>query len=863
MIYIRYILTSLFFLIGYLSYGQVKNPIYKEVLNIDSVANKFLIDLIQHNLPFDSLLSIRLNLISNYHAEDKMLILIQLGKKLFRESRYSFSAIVFDSAIKISSFLNNKNIRTELNVLLARASLYNGDSARAKLILNNELERVSEFEISMENQLRLQDALSEYFIVAKEFKKSKVYQKNADSLASFLSADNESYIFHLRLSIYFNSLIKNYKEASKSNLKLISTLTPAAETYAELLSNQGLYYFELLKLDSSESYYRQSINLLVKKYPKNSIRMLYKLFNYANTVYELQQYETADSIFYEIDSLVRDKLDLTKSSSNKDYWGIYIVNLCKILTNLQRKTNAEIDYFRWVSKIDSLLSISEIESSLESQSKIIAYDVLFRYFQKSKHIRANIYFEKLYGLYLENVKSAVLGFSDIELSTFLVNNKYGGFNSYFNYYDPELMKGEYLKWLFDFSIVNKGIGLRKKLFLEGSLNNGFDYIKKQLKSDEIAVNFYKYNKIVHSNIENKEITYIALVVSPILEAPIFFNLCSENELDSFINNRSNGNILNSVIPDDFYRGSSVGLRKNSIDNLQKIYNTIWKPILDKFGNISKVYYSSTGLLNEINLSILKSSKSTYSNENIDFYNLIFLDEISNVKGNFVDSIQKVLLVGGLDYGKKLNVSEGWSDLIGSKLEVEEINLLLKENNVNCELLTNKMCYKKNLFQRLEQNHFDIIHISTHGFYHLNDQEGASILDPLSSSGLVLSHANLFSRNNFSSDEGILYASELRDFKLNNTKLLVISACQSGLGVHRQNNEGVYGFQWVLKHAGVEKILISLWPVPDIPTMKLLKEFYINLSIRQLEPNSALKEAQNKVKVHYPEYSSWAGFVLLN
>ncbi|HEY2012108.1 MAG TPA: CHAT domain-containing tetratricopeptide repeat protein, partial [Bryobacteraceae bacterium] len=160
----------------------------------------------------------------------------------------------------------------------------------------------------------------------------------------------------------------------------------------------------------------------------------------------------------------------------------------------------------------------------------------------------------------------------------------------------------------------------------------------------------------------------------------------------------------------------------------------------------------------------------------------------------------------------------------------------------------------------------ILHIATHGFF-LEDaadtaqpraiRGGSRIEDPLLRSGLALAGANL--RRN-AEDNGILTALEASHLNLWGTRLVTLSACETGVGEVR-NSEGVYGLRRAFVLAGAETLVMSLWPVSDRITRELMTDFYTGLK-SGLGRGEALREAQltmlKRKDRQHPFY--WASFI---
>ena len=97
--------------------------------------------------------------------------------------------------------------------------------------------------------------------------------------------------------------------------------------------------------------------------------------------------------------------------------------------------------------------------------------------------------------------------------------------------------------------------------------------------------------------------------------------------------------------------------------------------------------------------------------------------------------------------------------------------------------------------------------------------------------------------------------------LSNTELVVLSACETGLG-DIQGNEGVYGLQRAFKIAGAKYLMMSLWQVPDDETSVFMTAFYKHwLEDKQTIPE-AFHNTQSEMRKRFENPYQWAGFVLV-
>lgn len=148
-------------------------------------------------------------------------------------------------------------------------------------------------------------------------------------------------------------------------------------------------------------------------------------------------------------------------------------------------------------------------------------------------------------------------------------------------------------------------------------------------------------------------------------------------------------------------------------------------------------------------------------------------------------------------------------------------------------------------------------------FELDYSDKVQTISPLKRSGLMFSggqHAWLGREIPEGIDDGVLTADEIAGMNLTGTDLLVLSACQTGLG--EITNEGVEGLQRGFKIAGVNTIIMSLWEVSDAATEVLMTKFYTLLT-KGKSKREAFDKAVEAVKKEYPSPEYWAAFIMLD
>jgi CHAT domain-containing protein len=219
----------------------------------------------------------------------------------------------------------------------------------------------------------------------------------------------------------------------------------------------------------------------------------------------------------------------------------------------------------------------------------------------------------------------------------------------------------------------------------------------------------------------------------------------------------------------------------------------------------------------------------------------------------------------------------WKYLQWSDVEAVALNKLLKNNGLQPSMRRGYAATEES-FKTLGNPSPRIIHLATHGFFFPDVRgEGRDLRGgqeepvfkisehPMIRAGLVLAGGNHAWKTGKplkpGMEDGILTAYEISQMNLSNTELVVLSACETGLG-DIQGNEGVYGLQRAFKIAGAKYVLISLWQVPDFQTQEMMTAFYTHWLEAKRSIPDAFRAAQQAMKSKYPEPFNWAGFVLV-
>ena len=385
-------------------------------------------------------------------------------------------------------------------------------------------------------------------------------------------------------------------------------------------------------------------------------------------------------------------------------------------------------------------------------------------------------------------------------------------------------------------------------------------VSKRLKDDEACIEFVKYTANTYPWSDSiPKPHYAAMVLLPNGEAPIFVDLFDEDDLL------------------DVYE---LQPKSYDIEIGQILYSKIWGKMHRYIEGKNRVFFSPMGLLNLINIELLADSTGRTATERFNLHRVSstrnIIEKNENIDLHFVASF------GGVDYEnaqefadmmRSINTRGNWAYLQNTLLEVNNIEDLLKDSGVDVTTYTGPRA-TESVFKQLDGTQADIIHIATHGYYipqlqrtsisyFANSESAESIQDELFYSGLILSGGQkAWIDSSFKPDnnDGILTAYEISKLDLHNVDLVVLSACETGLG--DDLFDGIFGLQRAFKKAGVGSILMSLWQIDDKVTSEYMRMFY-----EKLADGNSIHEAYIgtllSMKDKYPDANYWASFVLLD
>lgn len=305
------------------------------------------------------------------------------------------------------------------------------------------------------------------------------------------------------------------------------------------------------------------------------------------------------------------------------------------------------------------------------------------------------------------------------------------------------------------------------------------------------------------------------------------------------------------------------MMKNKVVD-EKSYAHYWQAFEPEVKGKKNLYVSPDGVYNQVNLYTLKKPGGDYLISQIDIVLVGNGRDLLKMGKSGSGAAKKATLIGFPDYG-----SPTIPELPATKTEVDGINKMLKTSGYQVAQWTQQDATETNL---KSAHKISVLHIATHGYF-LQDVDKASWPigvqadnakdNVLLRSGLMFTGASEADKHNSSLDNtsnGIMTSYEAMNLDLKGTSLVVLSACETGLGEVKAG-EGVYGLQRAFLVAGAEALIMSLWKVDDAATQQLMNLFYSNW-LKGGDREKAFKQAQLQLMAKYKEPYYWGAFVMM-
>ena len=379
-------------------------------------------------------------------------------------------------------------------------------------------------------------------------------------------------------------------------------------------------------------------------------------------------------------------------------------------------------------------------------------------------------------------------------------------------------------------------------------NISWDSVRAVLKPRQVAIEF------MSAPLNEDSTMYCALLLRDTCSYPLMIPLFEENQVAGLA-----GVSLASAIK-QVYDYNGYGMQLSQI---------VWSKIQKYINRGDEVFFAPTGVLYQLAVENLPFDESHTMS---DVYNMV---RVSSTREIVLQPGKKkyktAALYGDINYSlrdtsimlanaeryrdiEKISIIDQSGDTIqrsyaqnlpGTKKEIDAIKPILDSMKIFTTVYTKDTACEES-FKALSGKKQNILHVATHGFYWKHDTLKKN---PLDRCGLLFAGANVAfggHRNALPEgvDDGILTAKEISNLDFRTTDIVVLSACETGLG--DITGDGVFGLQRAFKMAGAQTILMTLWKVDDDATQRLMTAFYRHLSSGQSK-RQAFRNAQQEVR----------------
>jgi CHAT domain-containing protein len=640
------------------------------------------------------------------------------------------------------------------------------------------------------------------------------------------------------------------------NSELISISSSAG--YGSLTVNIGKILTDMGRVNQALPYLRESVTFTRKAYPDSKMQAVIDYY------LALAHYKNGDldSTYHYYDRADRFWKNRDKSKWDQEFFKHQFLNAVLLLKSQRIEESSKVfselnnAYLDYVNYTFDLLSEYEREQ---------LYNAISNHLEIYKNYAARVEkdYRGLMNLMLASKSILLKSSNRVKERIYASNDKV----LIDQYAELQTLKQSYGKMLIDKlpkiqtdSVLNSINQLDKKLTQYSSIYKvenetpTWEKVLEKLDKREAALKIITIKEYDFDSLTFKdEIAYYALLLRK-----------SDSNGPILIQFPDNGKILDEQL--EVYRNS---IQFKLEDN--ESYESFWGFLDNYLKKIDKVYLSVDGILNNVNFKTLKNPKTEkYLIEELQINRITNFESFLFTKEPTTTKVKTAILIGNPDFPvgifqeqdqneRQLSLAE----IPGTGEEINRINLLLESSGWVSEIYEREKATEESIKNIRRPS---LLHIATHGFF-LDDQTNSNdYRRQLFNSGLIFcdlpERSDLNSINDLIrySNEGVLTSFEASELNINNTDLVVLSACETGLGSVR-NGEGVYGLQRSIIAAGARSVMMSFWKVDDEKTKELMVSFYQNW-LTGMEKRSSLRDVQLGMieKGLHPYY--WGSFVLL-
>ncbi len=751
----------------------------------------------------------------------------------------------------------------------------------AEKYLNQSLEFVKEKmgEDNLQFAMILNNIAMLYQMINKTEKAEELMQKSIFIAKKHSKEKSSTYIrLNVNLALLYQATGK-YNEAEQIYLEAIDTKKKQLGTkhpdYAQLLRNLAALYMEMERYNQVEPLLSEAQIIYREKFGIENPLFAKTTFELGAYYYAIGDYDRAKGLFeqaLEIQQKVLDEHhpDLTKTY---EYLGL---NYWQANDSEKAKTyyNKALDNYIFV--------VNTYFESMNDAEKTMFWNqiqpVFIRYYNfiAEKNLEIPEATADIYSYHIQT-KALLLNSSRKVKDRILSSNNQDLINKYTQWQD--LMN--YIAKLYTLSneeLVERKINLDSLIDVSSSMEKELSALSSEFKtsSEQKTITYTDVNNSLSENeasveiirVEkfNKlkktdEIFYIALIAKKEFQSPKIVVLNEGSKMENEYSEEYQTAIMNGK-------------------NMEVFYDYYWKGIDEIIGTTPNIYLSVDGIYNQVNINTIFLPNGKYVIDEKKLYFVTNTKDVVALKTRLNKpenlSSKTAVMIGFPDY--LLDLPADYSmipPLPGTKKEVENIISILNKKSWKIKTYMGKDATESIL---KEINNPYVLHIATHGYFlekssyedvdygrSFGVEPTRALENPLLRSGLLLAGADktileLNVQDNDEFDDGILNAFEAMTMNLDKTKLVVLSACQTGLG-EIKTGEGVYGLQRAFQIAGAQNIITSLWEVSDEGTQDLMSAFY-RYWLESGNEFEAFRKAQLDIKGKYKYPYFWGAFVLI-